>query len=214
LRPAATTDDRVVTSYASFVPYGAVREPGLVATSGQGEIRFWDSIGTGLSGAEHYHALQIDLAENEFVTGLSRYDVSPFYSLSGVYFADLGLSVFQSLIFVLITSLGRILKLTISSSNGRYQLGVSPFGGSGSTFSRMTAMIPFMGGSGPAGPGEAALSFSLGRKRKEKGERDAWVLFQSSLALWRVSMDGWEQVGLPLPLLQVEIPSLITSRKS
>jgi nuclear pore complex protein Nup133 len=59
---------------ASLLPFGANREPGLILVSSSGEVRFWDSIGTGLAGAERFSSARITLAENETVTGLERVD--------------------------------------------------------------------------------------------------------------------------------------------
>jgi nuclear pore complex protein Nup133 len=58
--------------FASLLPFGASREPGLILVSSSGEVRFWDSIGTGLAGAERFSTTRIALAENESVNGVER----------------------------------------------------------------------------------------------------------------------------------------------
>lgn len=59
----------------SLVPYGPTREPGLIACSATGEIRFWNSVATGLTGAEKYQLTQLTLSKNELVNRLYRCEV-------------------------------------------------------------------------------------------------------------------------------------------
>lgn len=61
--------------FHAFVPYGHSREPGLILLSPSGEIRFWDSIGIGLAGGEHYFKSQLGIESGEFATTLARSDV-------------------------------------------------------------------------------------------------------------------------------------------
>lgn len=39
-------------------------------------IRFWDSIGIGLAGGEHYYASSLNLPQGQAVTNFTRADVS------------------------------------------------------------------------------------------------------------------------------------------
>jgi hypothetical protein len=64
------------TPYHGLVPYGVTREPGLILVSISGEVRFWDSIGIGLAGGDHYSTAYLDLGSREIVTNLIRADVS------------------------------------------------------------------------------------------------------------------------------------------
>lgn len=68
-----------MTSYASLVLYGHTREPGLIVASGRGQVRFWEALGAGLSGGEHFLSTDLDLGSHEYLMGLSRYDVSRLY---------------------------------------------------------------------------------------------------------------------------------------
>ncbi|TFK98882.1 hypothetical protein BDV98DRAFT_491530, partial [Pterulicium gracile] len=62
--------------FHKLVPYGSnrKREPGLVLLSVSGQVRFWDGIGIGLAGGEHYTSSELKLADEELVTGLIRCD--------------------------------------------------------------------------------------------------------------------------------------------
>lgn len=71
--------------FASLLPFGASREPGLILVSSTGEVRFWDSIGTGLAGAERFSTARITLSDNETVTGLERVDVCATFITSYCY---------------------------------------------------------------------------------------------------------------------------------
>jgi nuclear pore complex protein Nup133 len=62
--------------FHGLFPHGDQREPGLILLSPSGEIRFWDSIGIGLAGGEHYVKSDLGLASDEMVTNLVRADVS------------------------------------------------------------------------------------------------------------------------------------------
>jgi hypothetical protein len=62
--------------YHALVPYGPSREPGLILLSTRGEIRFWDSIGIGLAGGEHYSVTFLDLIGSEYISNFIRADVS------------------------------------------------------------------------------------------------------------------------------------------
>ena len=61
---------------ASLVPRGASREPGLILCSAAGEIRFWSSIATGLTGAERFQATHVPLNVSEAIVQLCRCKVS------------------------------------------------------------------------------------------------------------------------------------------
>lgn len=62
--------------YHALVPYGPSREPGLILLSARGEIRFWDSIGIGLAGGDHYSSTVLDLVGLEYISNFIRADVS------------------------------------------------------------------------------------------------------------------------------------------
>lgn len=61
--------------FSALVPYGPSREPGLVLVSPLGQIRFWDSIGLGLAGADHFSTYSLEL-HGQSVTTFVRVDVS------------------------------------------------------------------------------------------------------------------------------------------
>jgi nuclear pore complex protein Nup133 len=65
-----------VCPYHALVPYGPSREPGLILLSVKGEFRFWDSIGIGLAGGEHYSSTLLDLVGSEYISNFIRADVS------------------------------------------------------------------------------------------------------------------------------------------
>lgn len=63
--------------FHGLFPHGPLSsEPGLVLISHSGEIRFWDNIGIGLAGGEHYSKTNLGLTDGELVTDLLRADVS------------------------------------------------------------------------------------------------------------------------------------------
>jgi nuclear pore complex protein Nup133 len=64
------------TPHHILIPHSLNREPGLVLISVDGEIRFWDSIGIGLAGGDHYSTTRLNLNADELITFVARRDVS------------------------------------------------------------------------------------------------------------------------------------------
>lgn len=62
--------------YSCFAPYQSAQEPGLILCSPTGEVRFWLSIGLGLTGGEDYQTLDLGLSVGECVVNMLRRDVS------------------------------------------------------------------------------------------------------------------------------------------
>ena len=73
--------EQINPPFHSLVPYSSSREPGLVLVSLSGEIRFWQSIGIGLAGGDHFVSSSLGLEEDEDVTYLLRLDVSELVQL-------------------------------------------------------------------------------------------------------------------------------------
>jgi nuclear pore complex protein Nup133 len=59
----------------ALVPSSSTREPGLILLSESGEVRFWDSISSGLSGGQNYATLSLSLEVNEVMSDMRRSDV-------------------------------------------------------------------------------------------------------------------------------------------
>jgi hypothetical protein len=74
--------DATDSAFGSFVP-NENREPGLLVINNAGDIRHWDSVLLGLSGAERFNELSMPLSTNEVVTGLFRCAVSS-HSLTSI----------------------------------------------------------------------------------------------------------------------------------
>ena len=67
--------------FSALVSFGSSREPGLILLSQSGEMRFWDSIGLGLTGGDRTDSLQLDLGSNEAVTAFVYAEVCILCSL-------------------------------------------------------------------------------------------------------------------------------------
>jgi nuclear pore complex protein Nup133 len=63
------------TPFHALVPSTPSREPGLLLVSSSGNIRYWDSVASGLAGGEHFVTASLSLSSNEEVTTLSRSEV-------------------------------------------------------------------------------------------------------------------------------------------
>ena len=62
--------------FCALVSYGPSREPGLILLSQYGELRFWDSIGLGLTGGDATDDSLLDLRSDETLTGLIYAEVT------------------------------------------------------------------------------------------------------------------------------------------
>ena len=68
--------DTAAPPFHALVPFTPNREPGLILVSSSGVIRFWDSIGIGLAGGNHYYTTTLNLPPGQQVTNFIRSDVS------------------------------------------------------------------------------------------------------------------------------------------
>lgn len=69
--PCPNDYPHVTAPFGALVPYGSgpsnlsTREPGLLLLSPGGEMKFWDSIGLGLTGGESTDEGQVELDDDE-----------------------------------------------------------------------------------------------------------------------------------------------------
>ncbi|KAF8163334.1 methyltransferase type 11 [Crassisporium funariophilum] len=170
--------------FHALVPQGLSREPGLVLVSAVGQVRFWDSIGSGLAGGDNFVGSQLDeMVLEEEVTNLVRADAQT---------------------YILSTSFGRLYRLLLSSTGGKSHLTCHPFArptGS-SSFSRL---LPSFFASASSSSYEVkdkskhihAVALGLGAAT---GDRDVWVLANGHIQLWSVKGAGWEELVLDYDL--------------
>ncbi|KAG2031047.1 hypothetical protein BDR03DRAFT_1032191 [Suillus americanus] len=92
--------------FHALVPSRSRSEPGLVLLSIRGDIRFWDSITSGLAGGGSFESINLELGEGEYTSGLLRVD-------GQIYIAS--------------TSHGRLFRLTLTSQSGRHTLSARLF---------------------------------------------------------------------------------------
>ncbi|KAF8522246.1 Non-repetitive/WGA-negative nucleoporin C-terminal-domain-containing protein [Hysterangium stoloniferum] len=182
--PPDLSSTYMTVPFASLVSFGSSREPGLIMVSDSGEIRFWDSIGIGLAGAERFSTTRVDLAVDEMVCGLERID---------------------AMVFVARTKT-RLHRLTVTArpGTGRFVVVSAPFI---DAESRGSSWIdPFrilQKRSNPRDSGDivtvvssydsqAIVKAKDGAVRSHE-ERSIWVLTNRNLMQWRVGIAGGEQ---------------------
>ncbi|KIM87137.1 hypothetical protein PILCRDRAFT_64451 [Piloderma croceum F 1598] len=166
-----------VCPYHALVPYGPSREPGLILLSVKGEIRFWDSIGIGLAGGEHYSSTLLDLVGSEYISNFIRADPQT---------------------YIATTSTGRLFRLTLTSSGGKNHL--TPH-----VFSRplpsltLANFLPSLFSSPPTfQPDSGNVSaVALGEKTLAGG-KEVWALVDTRVQKWSMSVEGWEEVVLDM----------------
>ncbi|KAI0054126.1 hypothetical protein FA95DRAFT_1530133 [Auriscalpium vulgare] len=171
--------------FQAFVPYGVSREPGLILLSSSGEIRFWDSIGIGLAGGEHFNKTQLELESGETATSLTRSDPQ-------TYIAS--------------TSRGRMFRLTLTSSGGKYHLASRIFSRPQSSLF-ISRFLPSLW-SNPIMPPESGNITAIALGSKNTLGTDVWALVDSRLQKWTVATEGWEEIVLEDDIASIIQPAI------
>jgi nuclear pore complex protein Nup133 len=173
----------------TFVPYGGSREPGLILASQAGEIWFWDNIGVGLAGGEQYSKILLELHSNEIVNSLTRLDVC-FFSTSSLCL----LKSLQPQTFIASTSTGRLFRLTLTTSGGRYHLTSRLFSRMQSSLS-LSRFLPSLWSS-PSSQAEAGNIAAIALGAKTNLGTDIWAIVESHVQKWNVAAEGFEEFTL------------------
>ncbi|KAK2466879.1 hypothetical protein APHAL10511_001137 [Amanita phalloides] len=166
--------------FHALVPYSPNREPGLVLVSSSGMIRFWDSIGIGLAGGEHFYAASLNLPSGQQVTNLIRSD-------STTYIA----STTKGYLYCISLTSGGVDRL-------KYHLFARP-----SPSMSFTRLLPSLFSSAVAQkspePGNIN-SIVLGAKTPSGG-REVWILIETRVQRWIMHPEGWEELLLDCSIL-------------
>ncbi|KAI0797979.1 hypothetical protein C8Q75DRAFT_801881 [Abortiporus biennis] len=173
--PQETTALSLTTPFHALVPYGNSREPGLILMSSSGHIRFWDSLGMGLAGGEHYVSLNLGLQDQELATNLTRADPQT---------------------YIVSSSFGRLFRLALTSAGGKYHLSPHQFSRPQSSLS-LTRLLPSLWSTEGITPITGNINaVALSESGRDATVRDVWVLIDFHLQRWKMSVEGWEELEL------------------
>ncbi|KAI0322245.1 Non-repetitive/WGA-negative nucleoporin C-terminal-domain-containing protein [Amylostereum chailletii] len=172
--------------FHAFVPYSAIREPGLILLSVSGEIRFWDSIGIGLAGGEHYFKTSLGLDAGESATSLTRSDPQ-------TYIAS--------------TSQGRLFRLSLTSSGGKYHITSRLFSRLQPSLS-LTRFLPSLWSTQPLQP-ESGNIAAIALGVQSNIGRDVWAIVDTRIQKWHMATEGWEDLLQEDELLPVIKPAIL-----
>ncbi|TDL24789.1 hypothetical protein BD410DRAFT_813702 [Rickenella mellea] len=181
--PCPTDYPHAAPPFASLVSFGTAREPALVLLSPAGELRFWDSIGLGLTGGEHTDSSQLELVSSEIITSLTRAEAQT---------------------FITSTTHGRLFLLSVSSTSGKFHVTHHPF-----TLSRpqsAIARLRFWAQVDPLYSGGNINAVTVGARHSDRFE--VWVCVDTNIARWTVMSEGWEQLDFELEASTVISPGL------
>lgn len=161
--------------YASLVPFGTSREPGLILVSSSGEVRLWDSIGIGLAGAERFSSNKVVLNEGETVSGLER----------------IGATVF------ILKTTSKLYRLSLSSRSGTGKniitaTSFSDPGSQSSSWLNPFRILPRTSHTWDVGTIIAVKQVPHYQSMHTE-EKLIWVLTDKYLMLWNVNLAGGEQ---------------------
>lgn len=164
--------------FHAFVPFGSEREPGLILVSSFGEVRFWESIGIGLAGGEHFSTADLKLQPGEDVTTFTRSDAKN---------------------YILSTSNGAHYRLILSSSGGKYHLDFRRFGIQ-TKQPIISRLLPnfLVQSQDPTELGNVS-AIALGTQ-SPGGSRELWSLIDRRIQKWDVNAEGYETLLLDEPL--------------
>ncbi|KAI0780884.1 Non-repetitive/WGA-negative nucleoporin C-terminal-domain-containing protein [Trametes elegans] len=163
----------MATPFHALVPFGPQREPGLIICSNIGQIRFWDSIGMGLAGGDNFSFSLLDLSQGENVTDLVRAD---------------------SQTFIASTSTGRLFRLVVTSSGGKYHLSHHQFGPPQSSLSFIRFLPGLSDSERQPQPGFVSAVTAAELARGASG-RTVWALVDLRIQEWTMSIEGWERLA-------------------
>ena len=181
--------------YHALVPYGPSREPGLILLSMNGEIRFWDSIGIGLAGGEHFSMTILDLVGSEYISNFIRADVSVSSALA---YVNTNCCLLQTQTYIATTSTGRLFRLTLTSSGGKIHLNSHLFSRPSPALT-LTNFLPSLWSAGSTStiqPATGNISALALGEVSPTGEREVWALVNTRIQKWKMSVEGWEEVVL------------------
>ncbi|TFY77168.1 hypothetical protein EWM64_g6840, partial [Hericium alpestre] len=178
-------DQSQTAPFHAFVPYGITREPGLILISASGDIRFWDSISIGLAGGEHFQKTQLELEAGENVTSLTRSDPQ-------TYIAS--------------TSKGRLFRLALTSSGGKYHLTARMFSRPTSSMS-FSRFLPSLWSSQILQPESGNITAIALGEHNSVG-RDLWALVDSRIQKWNLANEGWEEIVQEEDVASVILPAI------
>ncbi|KAI0748169.1 Non-repetitive/WGA-negative nucleoporin C-terminal-domain-containing protein [Daedaleopsis nitida] len=181
-REGYTGDVDPVTGFAvvasletCFVWKYSQREPGLIVSSNIGQIRFWDSIGMGLAGGDNFSFSQLSMEQGENVTSLTRAD---------------------SQTFIISTSVGRLFRLVLTSSGGKYHLSTHVFSRPSSSLS-LTRLLPGFWSTQELQPQRGNVNaVAVCDLARDATGRVVWALVDTRLQQWNMSIEGWEELLL------------------
>ncbi|KAI0065375.1 hypothetical protein BV25DRAFT_1880143 [Artomyces pyxidatus] len=178
-------DYSLTAPFHAFVPYGVSREPGLILVSPSGELRFWDSIGIGLAGGDHYSKAQLELESGETATSLTRADPQT---------------------YVASTSQGRMFRLTLTSSGGKYHLAARLFSRPQSSLS-LSRFLPSLWSS-PILHSSTGNITAIALGPKTALGTDVWALVDSHIQKWNIAAEGWEEIVLEQDIVSIIRPAI------
>ncbi|KAF8892544.1 Non-repetitive/WGA-negative nucleoporin C-terminal-domain-containing protein [Infundibulicybe gibba] len=169
--------NQTMPPFHGLVPYGSSREPGLILVTSAGEIRFWDSIGIGLAGGEHFTTTDLGLSSDEQVTNFMRCDAQT---------------------YVASTTSGTLFRLILTSAGGKYHLASHAFSRPTPSMSFSRLIPSIFSTSTPssrvisAEPGNIS-SITMGAQTSTGG-RDIWALVDTRVQRWDMKSEGWEEL--------------------
>ncbi|KAF8636731.1 hypothetical protein AX17_003534 [Amanita inopinata Kibby_2008] len=174
--------------FHALVPYSPNREPGLLLVSSVGLIRFWDSIGIGLTGGDRHYTANLNLPDGQQVTNFIRSD---------------------STTFIASTTTGSLYRITLTSSGGDEQLKFHLFSRpqTSMSFSRLIPSL-FSYASTPKLPDPGIInSIALGAKTL-LGGREVWILIETRVQKWNLNPEAWEELLFDIPVYDLLSSSL------
>ncbi|EGO21494.1 hypothetical protein SERLADRAFT_451525, partial [Serpula lacrymans var. lacrymans S7.9] len=172
----------------ALVPYGQSREPGLILVSLRGEVRFWDSIGIGLAGGEHFSTTHLELKEGESISSLIRSDPQT---------------------YITATSTGRLFRLSLTSAGGKQHLHPRVFSRPQASSLSLSRLLPNLWSTAPPSiQSESGNISAIALGESNSLGKEIWSLVDTRIQKWNMSIEGWEEILLDEELAGIIRPAI------
>ncbi|KAK9712420.1 hypothetical protein K7432_007175 [Basidiobolus ranarum] len=154
--------------FVSIIPTTGSKEVGILASSPEGEFRYWETINYGLTNSQKYKSMRIYLAEQDRGTCLVNCEPAG---------------------FVFGTRFSQLYRISLSNASGQPALSYSPLSRPLGVFARMSSLLGYHGSDEPSSEGTNSeiVSICAGASSEGRHSRDIYVVTNQSLQKWTIS---------------------------
>ncbi|KAK9763950.1 hypothetical protein K7432_008952 [Basidiobolus ranarum] len=154
--------------FVSIVPITGSKEVGILASSPEGEFRYWETVNYGLTNSQKYKSMRIYLSEHDRGTCLVNCEPAG---------------------FIFGTKMSHLYRISLSNPNGQAALSYSPLSRPLGVFARMSSLLGYSGNEEVSSNDISSeiISVCAGVSSEGRHSRDVYSLTNRSLQKWSIS---------------------------